>query len=270
MSIFSVSSGPGNDFYSMFFNTGSGNNNAASGIFSGGSTAIGDLSLIKSGAYKKLLNAYYDVQKPEKGRTSSSSSSSSSTSKLINGTEDSTGKLQSAKNDASSLSDSLKKLGNRSLYLNKRDEKGNLIKGEKGEAVYDTEAIGKAVKEFVESYNSFIDSTGGLNSTKMLSKTLDVIKTTSKNAGLLADIGIRIGSDNKLKLDEDKLKSANVSTINSLFTGSGSYGSNISAKANESFRIASSSSYSGTRASSYTYNGAYSTLGTTNAISKYM
>ncbi len=269
MSIFSVSSGSGNNFYNMFFNTsGSGNNNAAAGIFSGGSTAIGDLSLIKSGAYKKLLNAYYDVQKPEKGRTSSSSSITAS--KFINGVEDSTGKLQSAKNDASSLSDALKKLSNRSLYMNKRDEKGNLVKGEKGEAVYDTEAIGKAVKEFVESYNSFIDSTGNLNSTKMLSKTLDVIKTTSKNAGLLADIGIRIGSDNKLKLDEDKLKEAKVSTINSLFTGSGSYGSNISAKANESFRIASSSSYAGTRASSYTYSGAYSTLGTTNVLSKYM
>ena len=269
MSIFSVSSGSGNNFYNMFSNTsGSGNNNAAAGIFSGGSTAIGDLSLIKSGAYKKLLNAYYDVQKPEKGRTSSSSSTTAS--KFINGVEDSTGKLQSAKNDASSLSDALKKLSNRSLYMNKRDEKGNLVKGEKGEAVYDTEAIGKAVKEFVESYNSFIDSTGNLNSTKMLSKTLDVIKTTSKNAGLLADIGIRIGSDNKLKLDEDKLKEAKVSTINSLFTGSGSYGSNISAKANESFRIASSSSYAGTRASSYTYSGAYSTLGTTNVLSKYM
>ena len=269
MSIFSVSSGSGNNFYNMFFNTsGSGNNNAAAGIFSGGSTAIGDLSLIKSGAYKKLLNAYYDVQKPEKGRTSASSSTTAS--KFINGVEDSTGKLQSAKNDASSLSDALKKLSNRSLYMNKRDEKGNLVKGEKGEAVYDTEAIGKAVKEFVESYNSFIDSTGNLNSTKMLSKTLDVIKTTSKNAGLLADIGIRIGSDNKLKLDEDKLKEAKVSTINSLFTGSGSYGSNISAKANESFRIASSSSYAGTRASSYTYSGAYSTLGTTNVLSKYM
>ena len=51
MSIFSVSSGSGNNFYNMFFNTsGSGNNNAAAGIFSGGSTAIGDLSLIKSGA----------------------------------------------------------------------------------------------------------------------------------------------------------------------------------------------------------------------------
>ena len=162
MSIFSVSSGSGNNFYNMFFNTsGSGNNNAAAGIFSGGSTAIGDLSLIKSGAYKKLLNAYYDVQKPEKGRTSSSSSTTAS--KFINGVEDSTGKLQSAKNDASSLSDALKKLSNRSLYMNKRDEKGNLVKGEKGEAVYDTEAIGKAVKEFVESYNSFIDSTGNLN-----------------------------------------------------------------------------------------------------------
>ena len=101
MSIFSVSSGSGNNFYNMFFNTsGSGNNNAAAGIFSGGSTAIGDLSLIKSGAYKKLLNAYYDVQKPEKGRTSSSSSTTAS--KFINGVEDSTGKLQSAKNDASS------------------------------------------------------------------------------------------------------------------------------------------------------------------------
>ena len=59
--------GSGNNFYNMFFNTsGSGNNNAAAGIFSGGSTAIGDLSLIKSGAYTYIAYIIYIVNTTKK------------------------------------------------------------------------------------------------------------------------------------------------------------------------------------------------------------
>lgn len=252
MAVNSIYGSNNNDFFNAFFNTSGQNNNSGGiGIFAGASSAIGDMSLIKSGSYKKLLNAYYSTQKGSTKKSSDSTKTDEETSAT-----DSTGSLQMAKSDASALLDALDGLNTKSLYKNTLDEKGK--------AVYDTDKISSAVKKYVEAYNSFIDSTGDLNSTKMLSKTLDVIKTTKKNAGLLSDLGITIGKDNKLTLDEEKFKKANMTTVNTLFAGSGSYGSSVSAKASASYRIANSTSYTNNHASSYTYNGAYSYLGTTN------
>ena len=273
MSVFSVS-GSNNDFYSMFFNTsGSNNNNNAASIFGGGNTAIGDMSLIKSGAYKKLLKSYYATVKDSDSNSKSSSNNTSSskmTTAQASAAKDSAGSLKTVETDASALVSSLKELGNRSLYKNKTDDSGNKILGEKGEAVYDTEKISSAVKKYVESYNSFIESSGKLNSTSILSKTLDVISNTRKNAGLLSDIGITIGDDNKLKLDETKLGKAKTTTINSLFAGSGSYGSTVYSRASASGRLANSTAYANTHGSSYTYSGSYSMLGQTGSINGYM
>lgn len=252
MSVNSIYSSNNSDFFNAFFNTsGQNNNSGGMGIFSGGSSAIGDMSLIKSGSYKKLLNAYYSKQKEDIKNSVSGTDTDEKTSAT-----DSTGSLQMAKSDASSLLDALDGLNSKSLYKNTLDDKGK--------AVYDTDKINSAVKKYVDAYNSFLDSTGDLNSTKMLGKTLDIVKNTKKNAGLLSDIGISIGKDNKLSLDEDKLKKSNMTTVNTLFAGSGSYGSAVSSKASASYRIANSTAYTNNHASAYTYNGAYSYLGTTN------
>lgn len=251
--------GSNSDFFNAFFNTGQNNNSGGIGLFSGTSSAIGDMSLIKSGSYKKLLNAYYSTQKENAKKSLDGTDTDDETSAT-----DSTGSLQMAKSDAESLLDALDGLNTKSLYKNTLDEKGK--------PVYDTDKINSAVKKYVEAYNSFVDSTGDLNSTKMLSKTLDVIKNTKKNAGLLADIGITIGKDNKLTLDEDKLKKSNMTTVNTLFVGSGSYGSSVTSKASASYRIANSTAYTNNHASAYTYNGAYSYLGTTSTtkMNKYL
>ncbi len=264
-SIFSVGSGSGQDFYSMFFNTGSSSSsksNAASGIFGNSSTIIGDMSMIKSGTYKKLLNSYYKSTgvTSSSNKTSSSSVSSSKTSAT-----DSTANLKAVGTDAESLMKAAEKLGKKSLYSKtKKDDKGN--------PTYDMDSIGKAVKGFVESYNSYIESAGNLNSTSILNNALGVVKSTAKNAGLLADIGITIGTDNKLKLDEDKLKEAKATTINSLFSGSGSYGSYVQSKASATYRTANSAVYSSTHAASYGYSGSYSFMGTngTTSLDRYL
>lgn len=241
-----------NNFFNTFFNTsGQNNSGGGMGIFSGASSAIGDMSLIKSGSYKKLLKSYYASQADDIKNSLNGTDEDEKTSAT-----DSTGSLQMAKSDASSLLDSLDGLNTKSLYKNTLDEKGK--------AVYDTDKISSAVKDYVESYNSFIDSTGDLNSTKLLGNTLDVIKNTKKNAGLLSDIGIKIGKDNKLSFDEEKFKNANMTTVNTLFAGSGSYGASVSSKASSSYRIANTTAFTNNHASSYTYNGAYSYLGTNN------
>ena len=268
-SIFSVGSGSGQDFYSMFFNTGSSSSsksNAASGIFGNNSTIIGDMSMIKSGTYKKLLNSYYTatgVTNSSKKASLSGSSTSKSSSKTAN--TDSTANLKTTVTDAESLMKAMDQLGKKSLYSKtKKDDKGN--------PTYDMDSIGKAVKGFVESYNSYIESSGNLNSTSMLNNALGVVKSTAKNAGLLSEIGITIGADNKLKLDEDKLKEAKATTVNSLFAGSGSYGSYVQSKASATYRTANSALYSSTHAASYGYSGSYSLMGTngTTSLDRYL
>lgn len=252
MAVNSIYNSNNSDFFNTIFNASGQGNGGGMGIFGGTSSAIGDMSLIKSGSYKKLLKSYYASQEDSIKKSIDKTSTDEKSSAT-----DSTASLQMAQSDASSLLDSLDSLNTKSLYKGKVDEKGK--------TTYDTEKISSAVKKYVESYNSFIDSTGDLNSTKMLGKTLDAIKTTKKNAGLLSDIGITIGKDNKLSFDEEKFKKANMTTVNALFSGSGSYGASVSTKASASYRIASNTAYTNTRASSYTYNGAYSQLGTANS-----
>lgn len=76
-----------------------------------------------------------------------------------------------------------------------------------------------------------MESAGDAESLGVLSKTLNIQKATATNKGLLKSIGITIGKDNKLVVDEEKLNNASISDLTSLFKGSGSYGDSVSKKA---------------------------------------
>lgn len=210
--------------------------------------------MIKSGAYKKLLTAYY---KQGEDDTEASGTDSGSKTSAISSQEKN--KLLNVKSDASNLKEAADVLNSSSLYRAvKKDEEGN--------DVYDMDKIKDAVKGYVTSYNSYIDSSADVESTAVLSKTLSMVKATASNKGLLSDIGITIGKDNQLALDEEKLSKASVSKISSLFKGSGSYGNTIAQRASESNRLANSATYSGNHASSYTYSGNYSVMGDANSM----
>lgn len=238
--------GTSNNYFNYFFNT-SDSSNSSSSIFGNTSSMLGDYSLIKSGSYKKLLTAYYKTYDTEGNVKSSKDSDTEG---------DSTGKLLNVKSDAGALKEAADALNTASLYETKKDEEGK--------DVYDMDAIKKSVKNFVSAYNDYLDSAGNVESTSILNKTLSVVKKTSANQNLLKEVGITIGKDNKLTLDEEKLEKAHVTTLSSLFKGYGSFGSGIAQKASESYKVANSAAYTNTRASSYTYNGAYSILGTSN------
>ena len=56
-------------------------------------------------------------------------------------------------------------------------------------------------------------------------------KTTKSTERLLERAGISVGADNKLELDEDALKKADISTLKSIFTGYNSFTSKVYDKA---------------------------------------
>ena len=101
-SMFGSSSSKDNGIYSMF---GTTNN------------MLGEYSMIKSGVYKKLLNAYYDKQ------------GIGSTGEVDTETEEAEekAKLVTAKTDSNTLIEAAGKLNNAELYVaTGKDEEGNM------------------------------------------------------------------------------------------------------------------------------------------------
>lgn len=175
-----------------------------------------DYASLKNGSYRKLVSAYYT--KVEKDNNSYSSSA----------TKDSKQTLTSIKDAAGDLKDSASVLLNKgkdSLIKTKTDEMGNSY------IDYDTDAVYKAVKNFVDDYNSMLDAAAESDTTSILRAAKSMVSFSEANARSLSAVGITIGSDNKLSIDEDKFKSASKARVQSLFQSTGGYAYQVNAKA---------------------------------------
>lgn len=75
---------------------------------------------------------------------------------------------------------------------------------------------------------------------------------TDKTSHLLSKIGITIGKGNKLELDEDELKKADISSLKTVFTGYNSFAGKTAQKA------AGISNAANRANATYTNNGTYS------------
>ena len=219
------------------------NYDSSSSLFGTNSAfSVSDYSMIRSGAYKKLMKAYYSQDK------------SSNVSSLVKNTEPAS--VLTAQ-DAASMSSSIKDVMKASLWEKKpvtvKDEAGN----ETVKQDYDREAIGKALQKFTEDYNKTIETAGNSNSMSVLRNGSWLTKSTSVNSKLLSKAGITVGLDNKLSFDQEKLNEADISTVKSLFTGYGSYASQLLTRSNA---IASAAA-----PSSYNRNGSYSYLNNLNS-----
>lgn len=215
-----------------------------------GGINVSDYAMIKNGSYGKLMKAYYAKQDADK---LSQSGDSSKTLTLM-------------RSSADSLKKSAEALGDASLYEKKKFRKKDEETGKEIEAWdYDWDAITKAVKTFVDDYNSVVERAGDSETKNVLRGAAWMTSVTEKAGNLLSKAGITIGKGNKLEFDEETLKKKtagesgalfdSISTLKSLFTGYGSFASQIAQKAS-----AISSAAARTRGVDKTYNknGAYS------------
>ncbi len=212
-----------------------GTSNAAGNI-------ISDYASIKNGSYGKLMKAYYAKQDAEKATLSG----------------DSRQKLTIMRSNADSLKKSADALNDSSLWEKKKFKKIDEETGEEIEVEdYDWDAITKAVKSFVEDYNAVVGQAGDSDTKNILRNASWMTGITESTQKLLSAVGINIGKGNKLELDEDDLKKANVDTLKSLFTGHGSFADRISQKAGSISHVAANTA-AGAKAATYTSNGGYS------------
>lgn len=209
--------------------------------------SLGDYSLIRSGVYKKMMKEYYSID----------SSHAKDVSSKIKDKSDTMSKEDA--NKASMLSD-VKKTSDDLM-----SSASALTKQLDGDDA-DRSKVNTAVKDFVSSYNDFVDRTGKTDVTSSISqKNLSMLKATSANSKLLKSVGINYDSKGKLTVDEDTLNKASVSTLQSLFTNKGSFGDTVSDIAKATYGVANSAANSGASAS-YGNSGAYSVLGNTKSI----
>lgn len=220
-------------------------------VFANTSSMLGEYSMIRSGVYKKLLSAYYT--KEIESDTSSASSETEET--------DSQAKKESTllKTEATAVAKSVDALDSSKLYKSTGvDEKGNKL--------YDRDAIKKSINQFVSDYNTFISSAKDSDVLSVSKKALSMAKETASTANMLNKVGITIGSDSKLTVDEKKLDSAKITDLTTLFCGYSSYGDRMSAKASEAARLANSAAYGNSAGTSYNGYGNYSSLGSSYSV----
>ena len=176
--------------------------------------------------------------------------------KLLNASKDSTRTLAVIESDAKSVEKSvaaLQETGDKSLFneVTKTDENGNKTTG------YDTDAIYKAVKNFTDSYNSLIDEVGNSNTKSILRAGASMVNVTEANRKSLSDIGISIGADNKLTIDEEKFKKADMSKVKAMFADNSYYGTEVKRQAGRAESYAKSEAAKANtyqKSGSYTYN----------------
>ncbi|MGN1136054.1 MAG: hypothetical protein ACI4SF_07530 [Oscillospiraceae bacterium] len=87
------------------------------------------------------------------------------------------------------------------------------------------------VKSFVEDYNTTIDSLQKSESVDALKKGLYMTNTAKAYSAALGRIGLRVGTDNKITLNEDTLKNADTNSVKSLLSGNYSFTTKAADKA---------------------------------------
>ncbi len=234
-----------NDYMKDYVNSNSGYD--VSALFGGGVNGSGsmlsDYASIKNGSYRKMMKAYCAKQEAEKASVSG----------------DTAQKLTITKSSADALKKSADALSDASLWEKKKYTKKDEKTGEETEVEdYDRDAITKAVKSFVDDYNAVVEQTGSLDNKKILQNAVWMTDTTEKTQKLLSKIGLNIGKGNKLEVDEEDLKKANINTLKSMFSGHGSFADKVSQKAGSISRAASGAAAEAKAKGTYTRNGNYS------------
>ena len=201
-------------------------NSLGSGKDAAGSFDFAAYASIKNGSYGKLVKSYYAEQTGEATKTSASTSTAKSTSKTSSKTADSdTTGLGQMKKDAQELKSSAEKLSSDDLW---KQTDGKL----------DMSKVTSAVKDFAADYNKVIDRSAKVNSKEIGQDMKFMTGMTDTFSKVLAKVGVTVGSDGKMTVDEEKLGKADEATLKSLFNGNATYGSQIADKASSIARDA--------------------------------
>lgn len=176
---------------------------------------------IKNGSYRKVVKAYYAEQKEEISKAKNSGSSSAEKAKKTSKKEnvDTTG-LTKMKNDAEDLKTAAEALNSEDLWKKK-------------DGAFDVEKIASGVKAFANEYNAAVSQVKKVNSKEISETAKFMTNLTGTMAKNLSKVGVSVGVDGKMSVDEEAFKKADMNKVKALFSGEHTYGSEIIEKAND-------------------------------------
>ena len=251
-------------YFSSMTSSSTQSSSGLSGMFNVLGNSYKDYALIQSGAYTKLLRAYY-------AKTDSSDETTTTTDKVETLKEsdtvsslsaDTADDLAAVKEAAKNLKTSADALNVSSLY--EQVEKTTVDEATGEETVtkeYDKDSLYKLVNEFASSYNTMMDKMSDVSSSTLQKNATWLTSITSSNKSFLSRVGITVDENQKLSVDETKFKEADMSDIKMLFCGNNSYGNKAANKASNIKNLAENMiqtvNTGGDR--TYTSTGSYST-----------
>lgn len=239
----------------LFSGLNSGRTSGTSGL----SSVLSDYGAIRNGSYGKLLKAYYNNVDNSAVKSAYNSAVKNSNTSTAADSSATIKELQSTTDDLTSSAKDLYTTGSKSVFNKKSvtDENGQTTQQ------YDTDAIYKSVKSFVDDYNSVLEAADKSADTKVQNSVIGMINYTKMESNMLSKLGITIGSDYQMSIDEDTFKKADMSVAKSLFNGTGSYAYTIASKS------AMTNSYAdmeAAKANTYTKYGSYGSTYSSGSI----
>ncbi len=194
----------------------------------GNQNFFADYASIRNGSYARLMKAYYG-----KGTSSSTSTSGSRSSSGNNILEQILEERRNPKvskevqeansnltTSLSSLNKSVSALQNDKTY---EDTKNGSTAREK---------VASAMKDFVSDYNDTVTNAKRSTLSSQTSHVANIMRNTSANADKLKELGVTINANGTLMLNEAKLKKADLTKVQDLFSANDrmSYGSKITSR----------------------------------------
>ena len=211
----------------MLFRSNSlyGSNNSSTNLYS----LFSERNAIKNGTYKKLLKSYYSSLEENSGSATSTSKRRGQNNiidKLLKEkmyptvskeTQEANTNLT---NGISSLKSSVSTLQSEKTYED--TENGKTA----------SEKVVSAMKSYVNNYNNVVTASKSSTLSNKTAYVANMMSATSKFEKELGEIGVMLKSDGTLQLDETKLKGADLSKVQKLFSTDNiqSYGSTIASR----------------------------------------
>ena len=215
-----------NNNYSSLFSsmmTGSSSSTGSSSM----SNLLADYTSIKNGSYGKLMKSYYgSVKNSSAASTSTKSSSGNMLDRILEEKKNPKVSKDVQKANAnltaglSNMKTSVSALQNDATYTNTKN----------GQSAADK--VVSAVKAYVSDYNDVVNASKGSTLTSKTAYVANMMSSTTKNADKLSEIGITINSSGTLEINEAKLRAADISKVQELFSAKDimSYGSMVASR----------------------------------------
>lgn len=215
-----------------------GSNSYSSGsIFS--ASNFGDLALMRSGVYKKMMRSY--VSQLQEG--SDDSTTAASTKKERKSTFENEVTKKMDRITAAPTAEQTKLAETNKVLSNVKSAAAGLEKSanELSAINYDTtskEDVYQVAKSFVNSYNSMLAKASKSDNVSITQSVTWMKNDMKEHEKMLDRIGVTIGKDGSLSIDEETFTKANNSDIRTQFEGYGSVVGRIAQRATGLYNLA--------------------------------